>query len=213
WEGGEGRALRQFALASGELGRAAMEQGDLERAESLLTQALTAPENLGEGKLPNAQDNMAHYYLGCLMEKAGRSEEALFWWDKASRGLEEPSEMLYYNDQPSDTIYYQALAWEKLGDRGQAKKRYHKLIRFGEQMSFKPAVPDYFAVSLPEITVFQRDGNRLRLAECAYLRSLGYEGLGERKRAAHEVRCILETMPDHQGSNLLDRYWEGVNPV
>ncbi len=205
WEGGEGRASRQYALALGELGRAATEKGDLERAESLLKQALTVPENLGEGKLPNAQDNIVHYYLGCLMEKAGRRNEAEIWWEKAGAGLEEPSEMLYYNDQPSDTIYYQALAWEKRGDRGQAKKRYHKLMRFGEQMSFKPAVPDYFAVSLPEITVFQQDGDRLRLANCAYLRSLGYEGLGETARAIDEIKGILEFMPDHQGANLHER--------
>ena len=205
WEGGEGRASRQYALALGELGREATERGDLKEAETLLKQALTVPENLGEGKLPNAQDNIVHYYLGCLMERAGRTAEAKAWWEMAGTGLEEPSEMLYYNDQPSDTIYYQALAWEKRGDRGEAKKRYHKLMRFGEQMSFKPAEPDYFAVSLPEISVFQQDADRLRLANCAYLRSLGYEGLGQTSRALEEIGGILAFMPDHQGANLLKR--------
>jgi len=202
WEGGEGRSSAQYILCITELGRKALTEGNLKKAKEYMLKALEIPENLGEGKLPNAQDNVAEYFLGCIAERNGHREEAEMWWHRASTGLEEPSEMRYYNDQPSDTIFYQALAWEKLKDSGQARKRYHHLIRFGEQMSFKTIQPDYFAVSLPEITVYQQDEERQRDANCGYLRGLGYWGLGQNEKALEEMERVLMKRPDHQGIHI-----------
>ena len=92
-----------------------MKEKNYEEAIKLLTDTFTYPDNLGEGKLPNVLDNIAEYYIGCCYAALNATEEAARWWEKASVGLDEPSAALYYNDQPSDTIFYQGLANAALG--------------------------------------------------------------------------------------------------
>ncbi|MEI3389391.1 MAG: hypothetical protein V8R22_06370 [Lachnospiraceae bacterium] len=97
-----------------------MKEKDYEKAIRLLTDTFTYPDNLGEGKLPNVLDNIAEYYIGCCYDALHATEEAARWWEKASVGLDEPSAALYYNDQPSDTIFYQGLANAALGRNGKS---------------------------------------------------------------------------------------------
>ena len=69
----------------------------------------------GEGKLPNVPDNEAHYYMGLAYKQLGETEKAEEYFRLAASGLQEPGSVLYYNDQPSDFIYYQGLANLELG--------------------------------------------------------------------------------------------------
>lgn len=41
--------------------------------------------------------------------------------------------MMYYNDQPPEMIYYQGLAYRKLGDEEQAVQRFCKLVDYGKE--------------------------------------------------------------------------------
>lgn len=108
--------------------------------------------------------------------------------------------MLYYNDQPSDTILYQGFANEELGDMAAAKKCYHQLLAFGEKHLFDDVSYDYFAVSLPEIEVFPEDIKTRNDIYCKYLMALGRLGLGEKEKAALLLGGILDVRPDHQGA-------------
>ncbi len=76
------------------------------------------------------QDNIADYYLGIAYEATGE-RSCYRQYLAASVGLDEPGSVLYYNDQPSDTILYQGLANEKLGNTNAARKCYHQLLSFG----------------------------------------------------------------------------------
>ncbi|MBU3113292.1 hypothetical protein [Clostridium lacusfryxellense] len=73
------------------------------------------PHNLGEGKLPGAQENNANYFLGCAYESLGKLKVAMEFYNKGSVGLDEPAGMMFYNDQPADMIFYQGLAFLKIG--------------------------------------------------------------------------------------------------
>ncbi|MDF2513605.1 MAG: hypothetical protein K0S04_3471, partial [Herbinix sp.] len=119
---------------------------------------------------------------------------------KASVGLEAPSNVLYYNDQPSDTILYQGLANEELGNTGAARKAYHQLLAFGEKHLFDKVDYDYFAVSLPEIEVFQDNIQQRNDTYCNYLIGLGYLGLGKLEEADNIFHKILEVQPNYQGA-------------
>ena len=85
------------------------------KAVELLLSTLTYPDNLGEGKLPNVNDHQAYYYLGIAYQMMDEKNEAEKYWTLATKGSTTPSSVLYYNDQPSDYIFYQGLANEKLG--------------------------------------------------------------------------------------------------
>ncbi|MFP4697286.1 MAG: DUF5107 domain-containing protein, partial [Eubacteriales bacterium] len=199
WEGGEGKVSEQYKYTLTEMAIQHIMKNQCNKAIELLIKTLSYPSNLGEGKLPNVQDNIAHYYLGVAYRKLGNDEEATKYFKKASIGLEEPSSVLYYNDQPSDTIFYQGLAHEALDNLPAAKKAYHQLLSYGEKHLFDDVEYDYFAVSLPEIEVFQEDIQKRNTYYNNYLIALGKLGLEDIKGAKKIIEDIIKDNPAYQG--------------
>jgi tetratricopeptide (TPR) repeat protein len=199
WEGGEGKSVGQYVLAHVELAKQALEAGDADTALGHLAAAKTYPRNLGEGKLPGAAENRVDYLLGLAHERRGDADAARRAFEAAAAGDAEPTGVMYYNDQPADAIYYQGLAWRRLGNRFEANKRFHRLFDYGEKHVNDAMRIDYFAVSLPDFLVFEEDLNRKNAAYCRYLMGLGLLGLGERgagERSLDEARALD---PNHQG--------------
>ena len=177
-------------------------------SKRLLTDTFTYPDNLGEGKLPNVLDNIAEYYIGCCYDALHATEEAARWWEKASVGLDEPSAALYYNDQPSDTIFYQGLANAALGRMEKAARCYHQLKSFGEKHIFDEVSYDYFAVSLPEFEVFPSDIQLRNTIDCKYLMALSAIGLGDYEKARDGLDEVLALQRNHLGAIEHVRYLE-----
>lgn len=200
WEGGEGKVSTQYRYALTQKALALTAAEHYEEAAELLEATKTYPDNLGEGKLPNVQDNIADYYLGKICQAKGDTQAAMEYFRKASTGLDEPSGVLYYNDQPSDTILYQGLANEELGNAKAAKKCYHQLLAFGQKHIFDVVTYDYFAVSLPEIEVFPDNIKERNDIYCRYLMALGYIGLHETDKALALLGEVLAAKPDYQGA-------------
>lgn len=200
WEGGEGKVSSQYRYALIQSAVNLINSNKPEEALPLLTASLEYPENLGEGKLPNVPDNEAHYYLGVSYRKLGREEEAKKYFELAATGPTEPGSVLYYNDQPSDFIFYQGLANKALGRENAALKAYHQLIIYGEKHLFDKVSYDFFAVSLPEIEVFQDNIQLRNIQYCNYLRALGNIGLGNKAEAALLLQDILLKQDDYQGA-------------
>ncbi len=176
WEGGEGKAPRQYILSLTELAKQALTEGDAQKAGLLLTRALTYPENFGEGKLAGAQENNIYYYLGLAYERLGEFEKSKAAWLNASQGLDEPAGMMYYYDQPPEMIFYQGLALKKLGLPDQALSRFNKLINYGEKHIFDSVKIEYFAVSLPDLLIFDEDLDRKNRVHCLFMMGLGALG-------------------------------------
>ena len=200
WEGGEGKVTRQYTAALTGLALAALKAGDAAGAEALLRQALVFPENLGEGKLEGAKDNDIYYLLGLCARDQGREVEANICFARAAAGDSEPAGMMYYNDQPADRILYQGLALRALNDEPEARARFHKLLDYGEEHLFDEVRIDYFAVSLPELQLFEEDLTRRNRLHCLFLMGLGCLGLGDRDRAARCFAQVLALDPAHQGA-------------
>ncbi|HLJ35263.1 MAG TPA: DUF5107 domain-containing protein [Ktedonobacteraceae bacterium] len=200
WEGGEGKVTGQYVLALVELGKASLAMQQYDEAVKTLLKALVYPENLGEGKLPNAQENNIHYYLGCAYESLGQLAKATNHFQIASRGLADPTSAMFYNDQPPDLIFYQGLAWLKLGDTKQARHRFNTLVDYGEQHLFDKVKIDYFAVSLPDFLVFNDDLNRRNAAHCHYMMGLGHLGMQELAEARKHFAQVLALDAGHQGA-------------
>ena len=177
WEGGEGKVADEYKAALFALADLALAEGRPEDAAAFAERTLSYPENLGEGKLDNVPDNRAWYVMGCAFRQKGDEARARECFEKAASGSQVPEPVRYYNDQPSDYIYYQGLAWAALGEPEKAKKSFHQLIIFGEQHLFDRVGYDFFAVSMPELEVYQDDIQQRSDDYCRRLIALGRRGL------------------------------------
>lgn len=199
WEGGEGKVSTQYEYALVELAKQDLQKQDANAAIAKLKRALVYPRSLGEGKLPIAVNNVIDFYLGLAYRVQGDETQAQSHFEAATQGLSEPTDMMYYNDQPADTIFYQALAEEQLGHKDAAAARYYKLINFGEQHLFNHFKLDYFAVSLPDALLFDDDYQSKNTVHCDYLMALGYLGLNQATKAQTFFDRALVLNNHHQG--------------
>ncbi|HET6559871.1 MAG TPA: DUF5107 domain-containing protein [Prolixibacteraceae bacterium] len=177
WEGGEGKVTGQYIFSLTEMARKAIGAKEFERAVDLLNRAQVYPVNLGEGKLYGAQENSIFYWLGCACEGLAMVDKARECWQRASEGIKEPAPAIFYNDQQPDTIYYQGLALIKLQQPDQARERFEKLISFGKIHLEDEFKLDYFAVSLPDLQIWEVDLTRRNHQNCLHLMELGREGM------------------------------------
>ncbi len=179
WEGGEGKVTGQYVFSLTELAKNAMEVKEFQLAIDLLTKALYYPESLGEGKLTGTQENEIFYWLGCAYAGMNEPEMARPYLENAATGLSEPSVAVFYNDQKPEDIYYQGLALIKLGRREEASARFIKLISFGKTHLNDEFKLDYFAVSLPDLQIWDDDLTRRNEQNCRNLIALGELGLSK----------------------------------
>ncbi len=179
WEGGEGKVADEYKAALFALCEKALAGNRPEDALRYAERTLSYPVNLGEGKLDNVPDNRAYYLMSLAYRMLGDEAKARGCLEKASAGSQVPEPVRYYNDQPSDYIYYQGLAFHALGDDEKARKSFHQLIIFGERHIFDKVGYDFFAVSMPELEVYQDDIQKRSDDYCRRLMELGRKGLAE----------------------------------
>jgi len=126
--------------------------------------------------------------------------EAIDLFREATAGISQPVQAIYYNDPQPDKIIYQALAWLKLNDPSRAAAIFRQFIQFGQQHIDDRITIDYFAVSLPDMLVFDQDIDLRNKIHCTYLIGLGYLGLGDEARGHSYLQEVLQLDPNHQGA-------------
>ena len=206
WEGGEGKVPAQYQISRVELARQAIAARRYAEAVELLRECLEYPHHLGEGKLFGAQENDFYYYMGCAFEGLGDMQQAKACWEKAVNGPTEPAAALYYNDAKPDKIFYQGAALRKLHRDNEANGRFYKLVNFGEQHLFDDVHMDYFAVSLPDLQIWDGDLNIRNRVHCNYMLALGHYGLGHAEQARKFLAAAAELDRNHQGIMAFDKF-------
>lgn len=206
WEGGEGKVSGQYQLSRRELAKQLIKEGkEYQQAISLLEECLVFPSNLGEGKLYGAQDNDFYFYLGIAYDRIGDTDKALEMWRKGTVGPTEPAAAMYYNDAKPDKIYFAGLCYHALGENDNAQSLFHKLINYGKQHYHDHVTMDYFAVSLPDLLVWDGDLDLQNLIHCNYMLALGYAGLGETEKFRRYIDAASKLDINHQGIMALKR--------
>lgn len=200
WEGGEGKVSGQYIYSLVEMAKENIRQGQYPQATELLEKAQVYPENLGEGKLFGAKENDIFYWLGVVYEQTGNDKKAGSFFTKATDGLSEPTAAMFYNDQPPDKIFYQGMAWKKLGNKEKAQAIFTKLIEYGKAHRNDEVKIDYFAVSLPDLLIFEDDLNVRNQIHCDYIMGLGYLGLNKNEEAAACFEKVLASDNMHFGA-------------
>lgn len=183
WEGGEGKITGQYIHCRLELARQAMAAEDFAEALQLLNETDVFPENLGEGKLATAVENDIHYFKGMAYRGLGNEVQAERYFQRATHGTAEPFQAFFYNDPQPDQYFFSGMAWRALGDEQRAQSRFQRLIDHGNAHLGDDCQIDYFAVSLPDLAIWEDDLNVRNKAHCYYVMALGYAGLNEQEKA------------------------------
>ena len=213
WEGGEGKVPAQYQFCRIEIAKCLLsEKGKViatphfqgensekyaaaqQKAKSLLEECLVYPPHLGEGKLYGAQDNDILYFLG-------RYEEGTV-------GPTEPAAAMYYNDAKPDKIFYAGLCYRKLGQEDKARSLFNKLINYGKQHIYDKVVMDYFAVSLPDLLIWEDSLDVKNEIHCKYMLALGYYGMGDKEKAMKYLNEVKALDNNHQGIQALQTFME-----
>jgi len=220
WEGGEGKVVGQYLISQLELAKNDILNRQYESALRFLGDSEQYPDNLGEGKLPGAAENDIHYLKGCVYEAICKPERAVEYFKQATEGVSEPFQAIFYNDPQPDKIVYQGLAWLKLGYPQKAEKIFYRLIEFANQHLNDEIRIDYFAVSLPDLLVFDTDLNGKNRNHCRYLMGLGELGLKNYPAARLHLEEVLQNDCSHSGAiihlnmiNFLNKQEEMVNSI
>ena len=186
WEGGEGKVPAQYQLSRLEIAKQLLQKDPKDAcAKRLLEECLVYPHHLGEGKLYGAQDNDFLYFLG-------RYEEG-------TQGPTEPAAAMYYNDAKPDKIFYAGLCYRKLGQEDKARSLFNKLINYGKQHIFEHQIMDYFAVSLPDLLIWDDSLDTKNEIHCKYMLALGYYGMGDKEKALKYLAEVEALDNNHQG--------------
>lgn len=202
WEGGEGKVPFQHINTHVELAKMELDQNNPDKAIAHLEAAQSYPHNLGEGKLFGAQENDIFYWLGCAYELLDKMADAKNAWTVAAEGLSVPSPAIFYNDQQPDKIFYQGLALLKLGQIEDAHRRFNNLLNYGEEHMEDQAKLDYFAISLPDLLIWEEDLQQRNRIHCQYLIGLGALGLGQYERATEAFKIVLDLDKYHLAAHL-----------
>lgn len=157
WEGGEGKVTGIYKKANIALAEACADKGDIKECRKYLRNCLVFPRNLGEGKLALDGDNDVHYLLGKYSAKAGDTAAAEREYRLATCGDMRVADMNYYNDNPVEYIFYAALAYIELGEPQKAQEIAASFDMYCEKHKDDRAEIDYFAVSLPDMLVWEQD--------------------------------------------------------
>lgn len=191
WEGGEGKVPFQHITSHIELAKKLLIEGEYQAVLTHLEAAREYPYNLGEGKLFGAQENDIFYWLGCAYDGLNNEKLAELNWEKAAEGLSDPSPAIFYNDQQPDKIFYQGLALQKLSKPKEAEKRFRNLLEYGKVHLDDDVKLDYFAISLPDLLIWEEDLNVRNNIHCHYLIGLGELGLQNKEGARTAFEKVL----------------------
>ena len=198
WEGAEGKISAQYKLSLFMLAKKALDDGKAKESVKLIEEALSYPENLGEGRLEGTKDNNLYYLLALAYTALEDSDKAQENYKKATLGVSEPAGMMYYYDQPADMILFQGFGFRALNDINSSNTRFYKLLDYGEHHVHDEVKMDYFAVSMPDMSVFDADLDIKNKVHCYYLMGLGNMGLGNFLKAKEWFGKALELDKCHQ---------------
>jgi len=193
WEGGEGKVTEQWAVSHRSRARTRLAAGRIADAASDAEASLHPPQNLGEASPPGTAEAEAQYLIGLTHEAAGEIGRARAAFTRAAGGAR----------APGPARYWQARALAKLGRDTSARATFRGLISEGRAKRRSKASLDYFAISLPDMLLFDDDIERRKEVEGRILVALGWLGLGRRASAARELRAVLDLDPSHSSARSL----------
>ncbi len=202
WEGGEGKVPLQYVTNQIELAKEYFIEKQYTLAINCLEAAKKYPACLGEGKLHGTQENDLYFWLGCVYQELSETEKSEESWRKATSGKTDPGPAFFYNDQQSDKLFYKGVSHILLGEKEKGIECFNKLISYGNDHMEDEVRLDYFAVSLPDLLLWETDLNTQNRLFCTYLSGLGYLGMGNEQKAKACFKKVLAQDQYHLSTSI-----------
>jgi tetratricopeptide (TPR) repeat protein len=157
--------------------------------------ALKPPANLRAEQPGGSRQAELAYWIGCANAALGNLEQARQSWTTATVANEPASGNRRGNQLAARAAsYFQALAFQKLGQSDKAGSIFNELVKAG---TAAPSSADDESVPVSR----QQPANS-RVATAHYLAGLGYAGLGDKEKARAEFNAALAAQPDHLGAKI-----------
>lgn len=183
WEGGEGKVTKLYKMINCSLAEKFGKANQYEKAIAQFERCLQFPHNFGEGKLILDYDNDVFFLMGQMAESNADLERARKCFEMATRGSAAVADDMYYNDNPIEYIYYMALAFKKLASMSTSANDKNAFIakansiknafnNYYESHINKKTVIDYFAVSLPDMLIWEQDIDKRNVQFCEHVKAL-----------------------------------------
>ena len=90
----------------------------------------------------------------------------------------------------------------------EAGSRFEKLVNFGKKHLSDEVKIDYFAVSIPDLLIWEEDLPIRNEIHCRYMLGLGHLGPGNSRQVHEELDIVINLNVNHQGAhtglNLMD---------
>ena len=177
-EGGEHAIADQYMFAYLVKGKTAMEQGEIEKALELFREGQILPQSTGAGIWNHCKRIPLKYHEACCLEILGQKAEA----DEIFAYIANVTIEYFSNMHLKELPYYQAMAWEHLG---QPIKGQHLITKYLRNWSEIEKVKDNgFFQTTPFFISFVDEPVHLRKAHHLYLNALCHAYMGTGKAEA-----------------------------
>jgi tetratricopeptide (TPR) repeat protein len=155
--------------------------------------ALQPPANLRAEQPGGSLQSELAYWIGCANDALGNPEQARQSWTTATLTNAPTAGNRRGNPLAARASrYFQALAFQKLGQDDKAEPVFHELVDAGTA-ALNSTGDDTPSFGTPQPA-------NLRTANAHYITGLGYAGLGENEKARVEFSAALAVEPDHLGA-------------
>ena len=172
FEGGEGQVIAAFDRAACRRAEALIDAGRAVEAAALLESGLVPPPSLGEGRHPAERPVERWVLLGRARAADGDLEGA----DAAWRAAVAPTPLAVAPRPADASTFWRGMALLHLGDDTAAEAEFAALDSRAAELRAARDEVDYFATSVPELTLFDVGTAAVRATIAADLERLAEEG-------------------------------------
>ncbi len=186
YEGGEGKLTKQHAWMHVLYGNRLAAAGQAEDAERIYLAGADLPKSYGEAKTWFNQEAHIYFYLGRLLERQNRAEEARRAYEEAAV----PKAIV------SELSLFRALALRSLTRFGEAERVLGEMLDAGADMLKNSDKRAYYGVGALTPMPFEDDIVKSSTVTGHILRGYALLGLGRRGEAQGEIGAAAKISPE-----------------
>ena len=186
YEGGEGKLTKQHAWMHVLYGNELAAAGKAEDAERVYLAGADLPKSYGEAKTWFNQEAHIYFYLGRLLERQNRAEEA----ERAYEEAAVPKAIV------SELSLFRALALRSLMCFSEAEQVLNEMLDAGADMLENSDRRAYYGVGAPTPMPFEDDIVKSNIVTGHILQGFALLGLGRRGEAQAEIDAAAKLSPE-----------------
>lgn len=198
WEGGEGQVLRQYTYSCLQLGRFALQKGEAKKALDYFNRSVNTPDSLGEKYHPLQAMAHINYWKGMAFKELGMINEANKHFRKSAN--EEGDFIDMAVSRYSEMTYSRVLSLIEIRKETEAKILLKEMKQFALAKQKDKSDIDYFATSLPLLSVFEDDYETQNQCEAKYVLALAEKALGNTDHSKKLLQEVLHLNVMHIGA-------------